>query len=236
MAKSMTLVVNHLTRMAPGYICVAGLNQATGKHVRPVLLGKRLARDLLESKGGPFGIGAIVELGEVQANGSPPELEDHLFDSANAKRKGALAPAAFWKLLKGAACPTLASIFGVHLTANGSSMSVDLGQGSASLGCLLPSGHVSIEIDSRYGTVKARFKDNGNELLVGVTDLRLFAEDQKTPNRTAIDDINRRLRAETSCVLSVGLSRAFVKKNDTEQRHYLQVNNFHLEDDPCWAG
>jgi hypothetical protein len=177
-----------------------------------------------------------VELGEVQANGSPPELEDHVFDPAKAKRRKALKPAAFWKHLESVASQNLTSIFGVQLKPNGSSMSVDLGQGTASLGCLLSSGAVNIEIDSRYHSVKARFMDGGNNLLVGVTDLRLFAEDHKTPNKKAIDDINRRLRAGTPCILSVGLSRAFMKTNDTEKRHYLQVNNFHLEDDPCWAG
>ena len=38
----MKIVVNHLTRMQPGYICVAGLDFQTNAHVRPVLAGSRL--------------------------------------------------------------------------------------------------------------------------------------------------------------------------------------------------
>ena len=32
----MKIVVNHLTRMQRGYICVAGINPDTGHHVRPI--------------------------------------------------------------------------------------------------------------------------------------------------------------------------------------------------------
>lgn len=230
------IVVNHLTRMSPGYICVAGIDPTTGKHVRPVLLGTRLTRALLSDEGGPFGLGAVVDIGPVQPNGSAPEVEDHLFDASKVKSGSALKPKAFWQLLKSVAASNLAAVFGRHLKPNSSSMAVDQGNGTASLGCLLPTGRVNIEIDSRYDAVKLRFKDQGNELLVGVTDVRLFEQDQKTPKMKAIQDINRRLSAGVPCILSVGLSRAFIKKNDTEKRHYLQVNNFHLEDDPCWSG
>src|SRR5262249_38600569 len=35
-------------------------------------------------------------------------------------------------------------------------------------------------------------------------------------------------------ILSVGLARAFQASGDTARRHWLQVNNLHLEDDPVW--
>jgi hypothetical protein len=35
-------------------------------------------------------------------------------------------------------------------------------------------------------------------------------------------------------ILSVGLTRPFRKWGDSEERHWLQVNNIHLEDDPLW--
>jgi hypothetical protein len=31
----MQIIVNHLTRMQVGYICVAGINTANNQHVRP---------------------------------------------------------------------------------------------------------------------------------------------------------------------------------------------------------
>jgi hypothetical protein len=33
----MLILVHHLTRMQPGFICVAGLDADTERHVRPVL-------------------------------------------------------------------------------------------------------------------------------------------------------------------------------------------------------
>ena len=45
----MQVVINHLTRMNTGYMCVAGLDLKNGKHVRPVL-GGRLGVELLRKK------------------------------------------------------------------------------------------------------------------------------------------------------------------------------------------
>lgn len=54
----MKIAVNHLTRMQPGYICVAGIDLETGSHVRPVLPSGRLSAALLRRNGGPFDIAA----------------------------------------------------------------------------------------------------------------------------------------------------------------------------------
>ena len=43
----MKIVVNHLTRMQLGRICVAGVDMATGKHVRPLLRDVRLSTQRL---------------------------------------------------------------------------------------------------------------------------------------------------------------------------------------------
>ena len=60
----MQLVVSHVTRMQPGYICVAGVEITRGKRVRPVTYG-RLPTSLLAREGGPFDMAALVELGPV---------------------------------------------------------------------------------------------------------------------------------------------------------------------------
>jgi len=70
----MRLLVNHLTRMAAGYFCVAGLDVANGKHVRPVLLG-RLPQSLLRVHGGAFDMADVVDLGQVQPRPQRPELQ-----------------------------------------------------------------------------------------------------------------------------------------------------------------
>ncbi len=74
----MRIVVNHLTRMRAASICVAGIDLDTGRHVRPITRGG-LTRDHLHENGGPFALGAIVELGATTPNPNPPEVEDHWF-------------------------------------------------------------------------------------------------------------------------------------------------------------
>lgn len=227
----MKIVLNHLTRMKPGYICVAGIDQTSGKHVRPVLAGSQLTNALLKREGGPFDIAAVVDLGSVRANGSPPEVEDHLFDPQKTKATTVLAPAKFWKLLEGASEPSLVAIFGNDLKPNGNVMAVDVRKGNASLGCLLPRRPPDIEID-RYGKVKIRLREGIYDLYLSVTDLRVYEKDQKTPRNMVVDDLDRRLRKGTKVILSVGLARPWMKPGDTEKRHFLQVNNLHLEDNP----
>lgn len=74
-----------------------------------------------------------------------------------------------------------------------------------------------------------------DSLYLPVTDLRLYEEDQKTPRAQLVADVDRRIRAGTKVILAVGLARAWKKPGDPEQRHFLQVNNLHLEDEPCWS-
>lgn len=69
---------------------------------------------------------------------------------------------------------------------------------------------------------------------LSVTDLRLYAKDQKTPRAKVIADVQRRIQQGMGVILSVGLARAFQVSGDTARRHWLQVNNLHLEDDPVW--
>ena len=56
----MEFIVTHLTRMAPGYICVAGIEPKSRKQVRPVMPGIRLSRALLGEEGGPLIQSTIV--------------------------------------------------------------------------------------------------------------------------------------------------------------------------------
>ena len=59
----MRIVVNHLTRMQPGYICVAGIDVQDNEHIRPVLGRERLTVGLLARNGGAFDMGRLVDLG-----------------------------------------------------------------------------------------------------------------------------------------------------------------------------
>jgi hypothetical protein len=40
----MQLIINHLTRMQPGYFCTAGIEPSTGLHVRPIVSGGLIQR------------------------------------------------------------------------------------------------------------------------------------------------------------------------------------------------
>jgi hypothetical protein len=227
----MRIIVNHLTRMQPGYICVAGIDPETGAHIRPTQRG-RLTRTLLRSEGGPFDIAGLVDLGEVIPEGVAPEVEDHLFRHWAARYLETTTPSAFWALNKAAARTTLAAIFGPDLQATGRSCSLAPGAGLASLGCLIPASqpHLSVE----RGSVRLLVSDGVHDLSLPVTDLRFYEADNQTVRTQVVADTNRRLLADVKALLCVGVGRPFQKDGDSEPRHWLQVNNLHLEDRPIW--
>lgn len=229
----MKIVVNHLTRMQPGYICVAGLDFQTNAHVRPVLAGSRLTIDLLKRKGGPFDIAVVVDLGDAQPRGTPPEIEDHVFDPAQLTVVNELTAERFWKVLKSVSHKNLKDIFGKNLQPQRKGCAVDEGTGSASLGCLSPATPPEVYMNG-WGKLRTKITDGTFEVDLSVTDLRLYLHDQQTPRTKVVADVQRRIKKGVGVIISVGLARAFLAKGDTARRHWLQVNNIHLEDDPAW--
>jgi hypothetical protein len=70
----MRIVVNHVTRMSSPRICVAGIDPETIKHVRPTTpQTDPITRNLLREEGGPFGMGAVVDLGATVPEPTSPE-------------------------------------------------------------------------------------------------------------------------------------------------------------------
>jgi hypothetical protein len=69
---------------------------------------------------------------------------------------------------------------------------------------------------------------------LSVNDLRLYEADHRTPRRDLVSSVQQRLKSGVEAILSVGLTRPWQKRGDTAERHWLQVNNIHLEDDPLW--
>ena len=230
----MRILVNHLTRMQPGYFCVAGIDPETKAHVRPVLRHGRLTTDLLSTVNGPFDVGSVVDLGPATYAGHAPELEDYRFDPANTRWLFDEEPDDYWDALEGVAQQDLDQIFGPALELWDESGTVDVGEGSASLGCLKPEKQPWLYVDHR-GTVRLVLDYLMPSVDMSVTDLRLYERDGRTPRRNLVQSVQKRLESGTEAILSVGLTRPFQKWGDDAERHWLQVNNIHLKDDPLWS-
>ena len=229
----MRILVDHLTRMQPGYFCAAGIDPETGKHVRPVLGRGRLTTDLLSTNDGPFDIGSVLDLGTTADVGRAPELEDRRFDPADARWLRDEEPDDFWNALEGAARESLEDIFGPALELWDESGTVDVGEGRASLGLLRPEKQPWLYVDHR-GTVRLVLDYLLPSVDLSVTDLRLYEKDGRTPRRDLVQSLQKRLEAGVEAILSVGLTRPWQKRNDDAERHWLQLNNVHLRDAPLW--
>ena len=171
--------------------------------------------------------------------GTRPETEDYLFHRSEARCIGDMPADEFWALLKKLAKAKLGEIFGKDLSPRGPrSCAVDVGQGIASLGCYVaPSGpHLFVQRRDPLsrGRIRIRFQSGRHEFELGVTDIRWYREDHVTPDPDLVQRVARRLQEGPEVIFSVGLTRAFQSTPDEPALHWLQVNNIHFEDDPCW--
>lgn len=227
----MKVCLNHLTRMAHPRICVAGVDLDTRRHVRPITgRDHTLTRDMLVENGGPFEVGAIVDLGSIRPNPSPPEVEDHWFWPDQARHLGRLPADEYLELMDAVAHDDLATVLGPALERHKWKFAIDAGTGTASLG-VLRAEEVKIEVN-QFGSVQVRLDDEEPQAYIPITDLRFFEDDQKAVRETAVDDANRRMRRGAEAYLMLGLARAFVARGDDTERHWLQVNGVCLSDDP----
>ncbi len=226
----MRIIVNHLTRMQPGFVCAAGIDVRSGRHVRPVLSSGRIVADLARSNGGLLTIGGLLDLGEAYPVGTPPQLEDHLVDPWQWRVVvDQMQPDKFWQALESVAQPSLCEIFGPELRFEGHSAVVDLQHGSASLGCLRFDG--PLELATRSNHVRARFEVDGCRLDLSLTDLRMY-DSSYAPHTRRVAELARHLNQGRPTILAVGLTRAFKKSSDDVAYHWLQVNNVFVRDNP----
>lgn len=223
----MRIIVNHVTRMDAGYICVAGLNVSDGRHIRPVL-NQRLTTDLLAANGGPFALASLVDLGTVTPRRNPPEVEDHLFNPSHVRVIRTVADEQFWQVLQSVAQKSIVDIFGSAIKPFGRGCVVDKGNGKASLGCLIPASSPRLYVND-YDKIRIDLTDGNFRVDLSVTDIRLCEADHKTPKLNLISQFNARMQRGVPVILSVGLTRAWRQPGDTMERHWLQVNNIHLQ-------
>jgi hypothetical protein len=237
----MRIVVAHLTRMQRGTVCVAGIDVETGQQVRPVPPMSVLLSRVIAPRGGAFDMATVVDLGLTRPIPSAPELEDHEFTWWHARSIRQVEPDLFWPMLRHVARPSLREIFGPGLRPIGKAGSrravTDLGTGNASLGILMPHGQPRLTLSTKpdgRASVRISLSDDDFALDLGVTDLRLYADDGGRPDSARVYAVADRLARGVPALLSVGLTRPFSSRDDEAPVHWLQVNNIHLEDDPCW--
>ncbi len=231
----MKLIINHLTRMRAGFICVAGIDLETKRHIRPVLFN-HLTTAFLADQGGYFGLAHSLDLGWVQAVGQPPEMEDVRFEPRKIRRKGQFTPAEFWKMLQEVSQTNLSDIFGPDLKPKGHSAIVEVGNGRASLGCLsLPSPpDIFVTQIDGHDRLRLGLNDGPFNLDLSITDLRFYEEDHVTLKKAVVEQVRGWCELGGPAILSVGLTRPRTPPGGNIAYHWLQVNNLHFENYPVW--
>ena len=237
----MRIVVTHLTRMQRGTVCVAGLDVATGRHVRPLQPMGVLQSRVTAPRGGPFDMATVVDLGAIRPVPVVPEVEDVEITWWHARAESQIEPGLFWDMLRFVARRSLRDLFGPGLRTIGRSgrqrAVTDVGSGEASLGVLVPLGRPRLSVarkpDGRE-VVRMQVWDGELRLDLSVTDLRLYADDGAKPDVTKVREVADRLNRGVPALLGVGLTRPFASRPNEVPVHWLQVNNIHLEDDPAW--
>jgi len=189
-------------------------------------------------RGGLFNMACTIELGPTHPVGSPPHVEDVAFSRAGARHLGTVNPQRFWDMLWSQSKRSLAEIFGSELRGRGYlSAATDMNRGKASLGVARPISTPELAITGRDNRSRVRIfiqTEDFSSLDLAVTDLRLYTQDGATPDRSMVDEIGERLKRRVPALLSVGLTSPFAGVSGTSPLHWLQVNNIHLADNPCW--
>ena len=238
MGRAMEIVINHLTRMQPGFICAAGVDRQTMGHIRPVYGGGRLTDDLLTCHGGPLDIGVILDIGTPRNVGHPPELEDRKPDWLYVRGAGRVSGSELRAMLDDVAKENLNDIFGEELTRRGMKAAIDLGKGIASLGCFRCQKSPLLKVVARPPK-PAQLRLAVTDPLLGdldlpVTDIRLYGQDHQTPNAALAEKLNERFRRKERVILAVGVGRPFPPPPAADAAHWLQVNNIHLIPAPAY--
>jgi hypothetical protein len=221
----MQVVINHLTRMQPGYVCTAGLELTTGQPVRPMVAGG-LTRALLAEEGGCLALRVVLDLGPTQFLGRVPEIEDRQCDPAQFRILDHLDLPAFLARNAAAAKEALADLFGDELQPQGRTRAIPENHGLRSLGCCWARDCQLIIVDRGGGPrLKLHWRDRDDELLTAVADLRFYEPDHRTLRTELIHATNQQLGQSPRTLLAVGLSRPYRPSESDSAMHWLQVNN-----------
>lgn len=229
------ILVTHLTRMSGGNICLAGIDRANGRHVRPVLEAGKLDHSFLKRPSGHIMIGSVLRFAWMRPRPLVPEIEDHVLAPAESDVVGLASEDELWAALQAAKRSTLAEIFGPEMHRVGRTAALERGTGRASLGVIDVSGFEGPWLESQWERPKIRARfigDDGAPLNVPVTDLRLFAPDCVQHNQAALDEAKAK-SSRSTILLSIGVGLPGLEP----PRHWLQINNIHMKglDASDWA-
>lgn len=229
----MRIVVNHLTRMRAPRICVAGIEPETLQHVRPTTPAyDPITRRLLRVEGGVFRVGSVVDLGTTRPEPTPPESEDHRFQTNRARYVEDLGDTEFVALLEQVAAAHLEEGFGPELERVNWRYAIAAGKGHRSLAVIKARRRPKLEIDKRFGRLQLRSDDTDPPTYLSVTDVRFYEQDHATIRQTVVDNVAKRLRSGVDAFLMLGLARAHRVSSDDRERHWLQLNGLVLADRP----
>jgi len=233
------LAVCHLTRMAEGRICAAGVDLATGRQVRPVVAEGGIDGRWLSRGGGPFELARVLRIRSPSHAPQPPHTEDYVFDPEAVQLVRVMQAGEFWELLERLSVSSFRQIFGTALRRAGSS-SCGTGphRGVASLGIFRPCREMRLSCHTRFERPQVRMPLADEEFTADlpVNDIRLYQEDRVTPNAALVSRLAGRLRPAEDVLLSLGLTRLHKSSTEPQGAHWLQVNNIHLRAEPLWQG
>jgi hypothetical protein len=226
------IVLNHVTRFKGTRICIAGVELAELKHVRPTTPSSDpITRELLSDEGVPVQVGALLDIGEATPAPSAPETEDHLFATSDTELVEMLDGDTYLELLKSISDPDIQSAFGPSLHRVGKGYAIDAGKGERSLAVVIVRETPALAVDS-YGKLRLTIPDMDHAPALSVTDVRFVETDHKTIRTDIVKEVNDRLAGGVETFLMLGLARAFRLPWDDQERHWLQVNGLCLVDRP----
>ncbi len=226
----MQVVINHVTRMDAPRICVAGIEPNGLRHIRPVTPPTDLiTRRLLRENGGPFGPGALVDIGSATPHPTPPETEDHLFDISHVKHVEDLDGRSYYELLGRIGSPDISSAFGDALVeVRSRKFAVPAGTGTCSLAVVpVIDANLAVAFEKLYLTIGP----SPHRARLRVTDARFYEDDHKTLRPSVIKNVKNRLARGVAAYAMLGLARPMLD-DDGGYVHWLMANGLCLADRP----
>lgn len=189
-----------------------------------------LTTSLLTNEGGPFGVGALVELGETKPAPEPPFVEDQLFNPAAATAQGQVEPELYTDWLEAVAFNSVRRAFGPDLERlKSTKLATREGLGKQSLAVVRLT---NATMTTSFGKPRLNFYEDDLLTQTTVTDLRFYEDDFKTANYETVASVSSRLAEGMKAWAMFGLARPFKAQGDDARRNWLQLNGICLEDDP----